>query len=78
MRSASRLLAVAALAMASVGSAAVQNIGGGAGAVRMDPGMNNRATDGRHNYRGGPGNRGFQRAALKKRNQVRNRRAHRG
>jgi hypothetical protein len=38
----------------------------------------NEATSGAHNYRGGAGTAAFRRAALKKRNQVRNRAAHRG
>jgi hypothetical protein len=38
----------------------------------------NDPTSGAHNYRGGPGNRAYQRQALKKRNQRRHRVACRG
>lgn len=40
--------------------------------------LSNDPTSGANNYRGGGGNRGYQRAAMKKRNQARHRRACRG
>jgi hypothetical protein len=75
MKTASRILALSALAMSAGIAAAVRS---DAAAANVDPFDRNPSSDGRHNYRGGPGNRSFQRAALKKRNQARHRKACRG